>query len=387
MNDEIYQDLLEYWKGKVSPGQEERIRRWLSEAAGHEACFKKMYREYCRVSYSGKYGRVNYNQMEDHVLSHLRDKKSVIPLYVLGGVGAVACFLLFAVLLLPGKVGKVFTSEISPVFSKVPNVTLFLDNGEKIVLTKDTSFVLETSATSVERRAGGGLRYVAKENVAISPVVKKIEYNILRVPRGAEYMLTLTDGTRVWLNSETELRFPVRFEGATREVEIAGEGYFEVARDTVRPFVVCSGELKANVLGTSFNMKVYRDEISSEVTLVSGKLLVTSPFGKHILEPGWQAVSDREKKILTVGKVPVDLVVSWKSGMFDFQKMPLDELSKVLERWYNVKFVYENEMIRHICFSGTVKRSKSLKFMLDFIEETSNVQYKVRNEIVYLNKK
>ena len=141
------------------------------------------------------------------------------------------------------------------------------------------------------------------------------------------------------------------------------------------------------VLGTSFNVMAYRDENVSVVTLETGKVQVNAATGREMLSPGWQAVWDIEGKSLMKQQVPVNLIVSWKSGMFDFVNMPLEQLVKQLTRWYDVEFSFTDEAIRAIRFTGAVERAQSLKFMLDFIEMTSNVKCRMENKMVYLDKK
>ncbi|WP_018339325.1 FecR family protein [Butyricimonas synergistica] len=391
--DEIYRSLLEFWGGKFSSRQEEDIAAWLKEEPANEKRLKQLFRLLYRVSYAEKYNRINLTRAEEKILSRLpmrekRGRRISQRLYLWSGAVA-ACLLLFSTMFwFPEKQEYIEKNGASQILGGHSDITLLLDNGKRMVIHKDSSFVLKMDRVSVEHSVGAGLCYMAKEDSLSGRVFgEAVEYNTLIVPRGGEYILTLSDGTKVWLNSETELKYPVRFTGATREVEIVGEGYFEVAKNEACPFIVHAKDLDMKVLGTSFNVMAYRDENVSVVTLETGKVQVNAATGREMLSPGWQAVWDIEGKSLMKQQVPVNLIVSWKSGMFDFVNMPLEQLVKQLTRWYDVEFSFTDEAIRAIRFTGAVERAQSLKFMLDFIEMTSNVKCRMENKMVYLDKK
>ena len=263
-------------------------------------------------------------------------------------------------------------------------MTLVLGDGRQVAIRRDSAFNLNMGKVNLEQAVGTGLRYSTRNDSAQGAVPAQVEYNVIKVPRGGEYTLTLEDGTKIWLNSETELKFPVRFVGKTREVKIVGEGYFEVAKDSLRPFVVRAGDVRTQVLGTSFNVKAYRDEKVRAVTLVSGKVSVSAGRERELLSPGWQAAWDEERGALSKQKVDVKPIVSWKTGMFDFVDMPLEELTTQLSRWYDVDFFFVNESIKNIHFTGAVKRANTLKFMLDFVSLTSDVGYEIKGKTICL---
>ena len=391
--DEIYRNLLEYWGGKLSSGQEEDIAAWLKEDTANEKRMKQFFRLLYRVRYAERYRHIDLERAEENIFSRMsvrgRGKKRLSRrLYLWSGAAAV-CLILSSILLwLPERQEGVGEFEVARIMGGYSKITLLLDNGESVVMCKDSSFILRMDNVNVVQDSGAGLCYTVKEDLRSGKKgERKVEYNTLIVPRGGEYFLTLSDGTKVWLNSETELRFPVCFTGATREVEIVGEGYFDVARDENCPFIVHAKDMDMKVLGTSFNVMAYRDESVSLVTLESGKVQVNTKSGQELLLPGWQAVWKMEERELMKQQVPVNLVVSWKSGMFDFANMPLEQLVKQLTRWYDVEFSFTDESMRAIRFTGAIERTRSLKFMLDFIEMTSNVKCRIENKIVYLDKK
>ena len=388
IGDDIYQALLEGWGGKATPEQVRLAREWLQESPRHKEWHDRLYRLYCKVSYAGNYGRVDVEKAKEKILGILfaRRRRRARLRRFLAWSGAAAAVLAVAWFFVhkPAEMVTGDPFEIAEVIGGQADVTLVLANGQEVAVQKDSSFRLTIGAMNVEQASGEGLRYTeARDSLqAESPAV--VEYNTVKVPRGGEYMLTLADGTRIWLNSETELKFPVRFVGKTREVEIVGEGYFEVTKDSSRQFIVHAGEMQTRVLGTSFNVKAYADEELREVTLVSGKVRVNANGERTVLSPGWQATWDEFHQQLGRRQVDVKPVISWTTGMFDFVDMPLEKLVAQLGRWYDVDFFFVNESIKGIRFTGAVKRSNTLKYMLDFVAMTSDVRYEVKGKTVCL---
>ena len=149
-----------------------------------------------------------------------------------------------------------------------------------------------------------------------------------------EYKLVLSDGTKVWLNSASKLKYPVAFTGGQRKVFLEGEAYFEVAADTVHPFLVETSGMSVTVLGTGFNVMAYPEEMEAAVTLVHGKVGVQTDHRQQILQPDEQYVYQTTTRRGTVRKVDVSQYVDWKDGILNFDSMPLEELTRRLGRWY-----------------------------------------------------
>lgn len=317
-----------------------------------------------------------------------KQKKSFHWKYLVSGVAA-ACLILFAVTrFIPHEPSPEKTIlDLAQVKSGSPKATLIFDNGKKIQLNADDTFEIKIKNTIVKDGENTGLKYELSDSLSTRATNETVEYNTLVVSRGGEYILTLSDGTKVWLNSETELKYPVRFTGNTREVSVKGEAYFEVKRDTLRSFVVHTPYSNTKVLGTSFNVSAYEDETTTAITLVSGKVEVYNQHEKCILKPGWQAVTENKSGTLKTREVDVTGYVSWKDGMFEFNDMPLEQLVSQLSRWYDVDFFFANSDIRDFKFTGAIKRSNTLLFMLEFIEKTSNVYFKVNGNVIQIYEK
>lgn len=212
-------------------------------------------------------------------------------------------------------------------------------------------------------------------------------YNVLSVPRSCEYRLRLADGTMVWLNSDSELCYPVNFAGRERRVFLKGEAYFDVARNMDMPFRVEAGEMEVEVLGTEFNMNVYGDDGCLRTTLAEGKVRVSYAATRQacILEPGEQALL--EEGALSVRQVDLRDVVGWKEGRFVFSDLPLEAIVRQLERWYDVEFDFFDPAAKYYRFTGVIMRHKSLQEVLALLEETTDVKFKTNaNEIEVFRK-
>ena len=209
----------------------------------------------------------------------------------------------------------------------------------------------------------------------------------LRIPRGGEYRVVLADGTRVWVNSESELAFPLRFGDRERVVEIKGEAYFEVAKDSARPFLVKTPRTTVRVLGTSFNVCGYEGDTQEQTTLVSGAVEVDWQ-GKHYrLEPGEQLEVEPGGKEAEIRKVKTNLYTSWKDGMFRFADMPLDELTVKLARWYHVRFEFIDEECKKSRFSGAIRKDVDFYRFIDLIETTTHVDFEVDGDRILIKKR
>ncbi len=206
---------------------------------------------------------------------------------------------------------------------------------------------------------------------------------ILVTPAGGQYQIILSDGTKVWLNSDSRLSYPVQFNKNNRVVELEGEGYFEVAKDHQRPFVVNSEGQKVEVLGTHFNVHAYKDENTIKTTLIEGSVRISpgssEPEGREpvILQPGQQAFVAPKSGRIHVNYVNTEEATDWKDGLFLFNNEPLESIMKRLSHWYNIEVTYRGD-IENIRFVGTYSRKKGLNNLLSNIEQaTGKVSFSV----------
>ncbi|WP_461629102.1 FecR family protein [Labilibaculum euxinus] len=271
-------------------------------------------------------------------------------------------------------------AEISTIGSK--KAVLILNNGNAVNLEENLdSVIAEVDGTLIQNDASNALTYKKS-----SSLQSKLIYNQINIPRGGEYSLTLADGTKVWLNSESSLKYPVQFIGEIRKVELTGEAYFEVAHNKSKPFIIESHGTEVKVLGTKFNVSAYNDEEDITTTLVEGSVQVSSLGNSELLEPGYQAVVKRGSNQFQVNKVNVDLYTSWINGVFQFKNQSLEEICHQLSRWYNVEFFFTENQYRNLRFAGAAKKDRSLDFTLEIIEKMADVKFAVKGDKIIVGK-
>ena len=251
---------------------------------------------------------------------------------------------------------------------------LILGNGERINISDSTLNVLvETGGTEVFA-SGDIIKYNRKDTMNLSTV----EYNTLVIPRGGEYELELADGTRVWLNTESKLRYPVAFTGEERRVEMDGEVYFEVAKNREKPFVVTVNGVDIRVLGTSFNVSAYQEDVVT--TLVTGKVQLKKGDEQVVLLPNQQAIWSDDK--FKVKQVDARNYVLWKEGIFYFEDVDLETILDDMARWYNVTIFYVNPTLKKMKFSVEIKRYEDINEILRRIEQTKRVKFEIKDRTI-----
>lgn len=205
-------------------------------------------------------------------------------------------------------------------------------------------------------------------------------WNELSTPRGGQFRLLLPDGTKVWLNAASTLRFPAAFAGSERLVELSGEGYFEVATDKKKPFIVQSATQRVKVLGTHFNVHAYADEPLIKTALLEGSVEVTAGQRSATLTPGEQSNLNGSTGDLKTGPADVNAAAAWKNGVFVFNDTYLSDVIRQLTRWYDVQADYES--LPRIRFNGTIPRNVPLSVALDYLEITGDVQFEVNQNTI-----
>jgi len=277
----------------------------------------------------------------------------------------------------PLKANPTIVNTIVPGTDKA---TLTLDDGSVVVLEKGSSFQTKNANSNGEE-----IVYQSTKRNASA-----IKYNYLSIPRGGEFFIKLSDGTQVWLNSESQLKYPVNFiEGKTRIVELVyGEAYFDVSPSTNHKgakFKVINDAQVVEVLGTEFNIKAYKDEANIYTTLVEGKVEIIMPNLKQILKPNQQSKVDTLNDTLSVAIVDVKDVTSWKNGVFSFKNKPLKEIMKVLSRWYDVEVVFENKELETVKFKGIIEKDQSIEEILFIMKSSAVNDYTIKNKTITLN--
>lgn len=250
--------------------------------------------------------------------------------------------------------------------------TLTVDDGTSIALD-ETENLVTVSGNAITYADGAVVEPSGKEQSMAT-----LRYHTLTVPNGGEYQVVLDDGTKVWLNAASSLRFPQQFIGKDRVVELVGEAYFEVASDRSKPFKVKSRGQVLEVLGTHFNVNAYRDEQVVRTTLLEGAVRVSADYTmEHVLlKPGQQSLVNPGKSGIVVSQVDKDVALAWQKGYFLFDDTDLESIMKQVERWYDVEVVYASRPSNKT-FLGMVSRSRNISAVLYALEQVGNVRFRI----------
>ena len=259
------------------------------------------------------------------------------------------------------------------------NPVLTLDNGEKYQLDPEEQTEIYVNEEVKAYQAGGGLIYDTTARQ------EENKYNRIEVPRGSEYWIVLPDGTRVWLNAATELKYPVAFHAKERRVYLKGEAYFEVAPDKNRPFYVETEEVKVRVLGTVFDVNTHYTR-GVRTVLVEGAVALEWGDQKEIrMKPGELADFDRTTTEVTLKEVDVTSYISWKEGYFVFEDEPLEEIMHTLSLWYDKEFLFVGKRSRALHFSGHIKRYERIETILSAITDVTGVEFRMNGQIILIH--
>lgn len=305
-----------------------------------------------------------------------RKKKLRLRVLRWGSVAAVFVVVAFSSLYL-------FDREVWEPAEEQVSITLMTSQRPVLRLDDGTTMLVDSLKGDFEeagvlvKKAGESTLSYSVENL---PPFTQLAYNTIEVPKGAEFDLILSDGTHVWLNADSKLKYPVTFENDKREVELEGEGYFKVTKDEKKPFRVVVKKQIVEVLGTEFNVDAYPEEKNTYTTLVSGKVKVDTDGQTVILDPGMQSVVNDEK--MYIRKVNVAEVVSWRNGMFVLEDHTLEEIMSKLARWYDFTVFYQNTSLRGATFKGKIPRYASFESILNILEKTGEVKFSVKNKSV-----
>lgn len=329
---------------------------------------------------------IDWDSMYENITN---PKKSVgrnrLPIWKLAAAAAVivvGSFTLYSSLqnVLEKKAPLAYHNDVMPGGEKA---TLTLADGSKISLDNKAVGRLATQGDiSIEKDANGQIVYLFKGKG--EDETQKI--NTLTTPAGGKFSVVLSDGSKVWLNASSSIKFPAAFSKDSRKVEIRGEAYFEIEKDTKRPFYVESGSSEIKVLGTHFNVMSYPDEYRSELTLLEGAVQFTKNGHAELLKPGKQILfteSDSYTKQITAN---IEEVMAWKNDLFVFNNTNIDEIMKELVRWYDVKIKYEGEK-PDISFTGVIPRNANVSKVLKALELTGDVVFGIEDNVITCEKK
>jgi transmembrane sensor len=244
---------------------------------------------------------------------------------------------------------------------------LTLANGTSIILDNAHNGVIAKQGNSlVNKTQNGQLVYNADQTVA---AVDVNEMNTVATPRGGQYQVVLPDGTKVWLNAASSVKYPTVFNGKTRSVEMTGEVYFEVAKNPLKPFIVKTNRAEVEVLGTHFNVMAYNDEAVMKTTLLEGSVKVRSGNASKVIKPGEQAIVNDNNELTVTGNIDVDEEIAWKNGLFLFNDADIRSIMRQAARWYDVDVIYQGKTpVKQ--YTGRISRNVKASELLNMLKYT-----------------
>ncbi|XCF07775.1 FecR family protein [Tamlana crocina] len=371
--------LIKKLNNTLSKNEEGIFDEWYNESAEHKRYFDSV-----KENYSKDIEIVDIQKGWKSISGkiELKPKKTNYWKYAV----AASVVLLFSISFLfkysnnnPKSEQQIVNATVEPGKDKA---TLTLENGTEIALQKGAVYQSETSVSNGEQ-----ITYQSNNKNT-----NEIKYNYLTIPRGGQFFIKLADGTQVWLNSESKLKYPVSFSNnEVRKVELVyGEAYFDVspseANNGTRFKVLTKGQ-EIEVLGTEFNVKAYEDETHIYTTLVEGKVALQVSEHNEGLLPNQQAVVNKNNSNVLITTVETKYEIAWKNGLFSFKNKTLKEIMKVLSRWYDVNVVLEDEATENIMFNGQLSKHQNIENILNLIKNTNFINaYDIDGKTITIKK-
>lgn len=381
MNLQEINDLIrKYGDGTASEAEIEALNRWYREKAHQDAEFP----EDEDVVREAMLARLNQETKPAKTKPIYRWVAAASAVLILGVAG------MFVTRMLTTDRGNFLhqnsQSNILPGGNKA---ILTLANGSKISLTDaGNGQIANQNGIKVTKAANGQLVYTitGRENLPGASSADNLNaFNTIETPKGGQYQVVLPDGSRVWLNAYSSLKFPVSFANRNeRRVELAGEAYFEVSHNKELPFRVVTNRQTVEVLGTHFDVNAYADDATTKTTLLQGRVRVTAANRSAILNPGEQA---KLSNTLDVSEVNTEEAVAWKNGYFNFDDEKLENIMRSVSRWYNVDVVFADQSLRNETFGAVTTRFASINTLLKMIEQTGDARFNIQGNTITVSKK
>jgi transmembrane sensor len=371
-----------YLQSTLSEQQKEKLFNWIAESESNRRAFSEILDEQNLERYLSEFATYNATTALAKFKSERVVVKSMTRFKPGLRISAAASLLLVLsfgfwlhrqqkhVMQLAVSKNK---SDVAPGGNRA---TLTLANGTEIGLdSASNGEIAQQGGVTVTKTKSGQVIYNLADLASSAPAAEG--YNTIATPRGGQYQVILPDGSHVWLNAASSIRFPTVFRNNERKVEINGEAYFEVAKDKTKPFRVLSGEQTVEVLGTHFNVMAYDDEKAIITTLLEGSVAVSNQKGRVIIKPNQNVTMQRNGSTLTVNETDVEAAVMWKNGYFHFDDEPIEGIMRKISRWYNVEIVYKGN-IAGKTFGGNISRFKNVSELLDVLQTTGSIHFQIK---------
>ena len=352
----------------------------------------QVFNSFVKTQYISTLSMTEYdvNKAKESIRHRLKKDKRIAKIYLYKRIAVAASVLLMlsmAFYLLyntDGADGPVGEERPHLIVAGTDKAILTLENGDEVALEKGKKF--QTGKVS-----SNGEELVYAEKGQTDVVEKEQSYNYLTIPRGGQFFVQLSDGTEVWLNSETKLKYPVTFkDGSTRKVELLyGEAYFKVSPSTDHKgaaFHVLTKSQEIDVLGTEFNIRAYNNDQIMATTLVEGKIRIKNGEVSETMLPNQQARIGNDTDKIDIQEIDVSQEISWVNGLFSFNEKPLEEIMTVLSRWYDTEVVFAKAKQKKFVFTGILERTEAVEDILMFIEATSEgqLQFEINDKTIII---
>ncbi|MFC2137760.1 FecR domain-containing protein, partial [Bacteroidota bacterium] len=376
--------------GEITDADKEALYKWINESSDNQELYNKIINENNIKNKIDFYNKLDKQKAWNNLSQQLDEKEKIKNINF-------PKILKYAAVLIPLLIGgyilvnynNSFIEEEITIAETIPpgtqKATLTTSTNEKIELGKTEKKRIFNFKKATVTDTSHTLTYQNIDKETKKEV--EIAYNTLETPRGGEYTLILSDGTRVFLNAETKLVFPEIFIENTREVTLEGEAYFEVAKLDSKPFIVKTKKYDVKVYGTVFNVSAYENDINIHTTLVEGSVGINLNNEEIRLIPGEQINYNKEDDEISKKKVDTYVYTAWKEGKFVFEQESLENILNRLSRWYNTEVHFETEKLKNYHFSGTLNRYDNIDEILDMIALTTNIEFKISDNMILVKKK
>ena len=372
--------IREYLSGELSEAGRQEFREWLAKDMDVRRIFKEQVKQMHLIRWAEHWDVIDEETARRQVVARMRQRRLRIGFVRYAAV--VVVMLVAGLVIWAGRYQSKELPVLAVVSTPVVNVpVLKLANGKEIpISSRNTEIIRSTRRVDIQLADSGRLEYVAKSD----SIVGEVEYNTLVVP---QFNIVLADGSRVWLNAGSSLRYPEAFSRDERKVFLSGEAYFEVEHDESTPFIVNTEVMDLQVLGTSFNIKAYDNENTVVTTLVSGKIRQEFPnVGKKIvLTPSRQSVFDRVSGKLETKQADIQETLAWREGKIIANNERLEDIFRQLSRWYDFKVVYTLPSLKDIRFYLHSNRYAEVRTILEHLQTTKGIRFTYAENTIYVS--
>ena len=381
---EIGHLLQKYFSGTIMPDEQRLLDSWMKEKEEHKQLFDRLRKDTRFAEEYGIFREVDTTRAWEtfRVKNGLGRHRRMTTWIKYAAVIALPLLVAGVWLLFPrGGEQSIPVAQNTKIVKREASPVLEVVGGGKVILEKEKDKMIEAGQGVEVQQSSGMLVY------SDSVVSEYVDTNVLRIPKGGEFKLQLADGTRVYLNSATDLRYPVAFTGSERRVYLKGEAYFEVAKDAEHPFIVVTDDVQVRVYGTSFNVNTLGAD-GVRTVLVEGKVGIRGldSAREFMLKPHELAFYDWNSRDMKIETVDPDLYTLWRKGIFVFERETLENIMNILSLWYDMEVFFQSESAKKLHFSGHMKRYEQIEDILHAITDATGVVFTINDKTVCVSR-